>query len=181
MGNQRPPLSSITPPSIRRFRTNPVEVVIFSVISLIFFNSLYQLFYEQGFNPAVLSPMAASPTSESGRAPASLLPSLANIELRCDAPPTHDADRVDEDVVAPKMKLAGSLCGKGSNTDPSKLIRASVVNKSNTFNATVFTNAKDGKFSTDYIPLNSGHNFIHVEFSYHGGETVTRDLTINKN
>ncbi|MGZ3707368.1 MAG: hypothetical protein ACXWPM_00700, partial [Bdellovibrionota bacterium] len=55
---------------VRRFKTNPVEIVIFSVVSLIFINSLYNLFYDhQGFHPAALSPMAANPTSE-GRAPA---------------------------------------------------------------------------------------------------------------
>ena len=45
-----------------RFRTNPVELGIFSVVTVIFLGSLYNLFYNHtGFHPAVLSTMAANP------------------------------------------------------------------------------------------------------------------------
>ena len=146
------------------------------MITLIFFNSVYNLFFDQqGFRPAALKPMAATPVSE-GRSPASNAQPLANIDLRCEGNP-------DRDTVAGKVRLTGSLCGdgRGPASDAAALVKTQVTNTANKFAATVFTDVNAGKFSTDYIPLNLGKNPIHLEFSYRDGHVATQDLNIVKN
>jgi hypothetical protein len=163
---------------IRRFRTNPVELAIFSVVTLIFVNSLYNLFYDRAnFKPTALAPMAANPISESNpRSPASTASVSAqaflNVDVRCEAPQ-------DQDTNASKVRLTGPLCGAGA-VDGKDLLKAQVVNNANKFNATVFTDLNAGKFSTDYIPLNTGKNPIKLEFSYRGGRVVTQELSVVK-
>jgi hypothetical protein len=174
--SHQPMPNPIVPSNVKRFRTNPVELAIFSVITLIFFNSVYNLFYDQqGFHPAALSPMAANPVSE-GRSPASVSQSFVNLDVKCDATP-------DQDTTATKVRITGNLCGEGRvpASDGSKLVKTEVVNNANKFGATVFTDVNAGKFSTDYIPLNLGKNPIHVEFTYRGGEVVSQDFNVVKN
>jgi hypothetical protein len=161
---------------VKRFRANPVELAIFSVITLIFFNSVYNLFYDQqGFRPAALTPMAATPVSE-GRTPASVTQAFANMDLRCD-------DNADRDTTAVKVRLTGSICGDGRApaADATSLVKTMVVNTANKFAATVFTDVSGGKYSTDYIPLNLGKNPIRLEFSYRDGKVVTQELNVVKN
>jgi hypothetical protein len=151
-----------------------VELAIFAVITLVFFNSVYNLFYDQqGFRPAALSPMAANPVSE-GRSPASATQTFVNMDVRCDGTP-------DRDTTANKIRVTGSLCDSGAGGDSSHLVKTQVVNGANKFNATVFTDVNAGKFSTDYIPLNLGRNPIRVEFTYRGGKIVAQDFNIVKN
>ena len=157
-----------TPQNIKRFRINPVEVAIFSIVTLIFLNSVYNLFYDrQGFHPAALAPMAANPTSE-GRSPASVGQSFMNLEVKCET-------NSEQETAAAKVRLTGALCGVGATAaDASKLLKTQIVNNANKFSATVFTDTTAGKFSTDYIPLNTGKNPIRIEFVYqewiaHGG------------
>lgn len=162
------------PTQVRRFRTNPVELVIFSCITLIFFNSVYNLFYDQnGFHAAALQPMAANPASE-GRSPASVAPAFVNVDVRCDLNP-------DQDTAATKVRLAGGICGGAPGLDAGQLVKTQVTNTANKFAATVFTDVNAAKFSTDYIPLNLGKNPIHVEFTYEGGKTVSQDINVVKN
>ena len=174
MANQPLPNPAAIPTQIKRFRTNPVEIAIFSVITLIFFNSVYNLFYDQhGFHNAALTPMAANPVSE-GRAPASVSQAFINVSVKCDA-------NTDQDTTANKVRVTGSLCDTGPSNDPSHLIKTQVINNANKFTATVFTEVNAARFSTDYIPLNSGKNPIHLEFTYRGGKVVTHDITVVKN
>jgi hypothetical protein len=165
------PNPNLAPSNVRRFRTNPVELAIFSIISLIFCHSVYSLIYDhQGFQATALSPMAANPISE-GRLPASVSQAFVNFEINCEA-------KQEQVTEATKARLMGSLCeSKAGNT---QLIRAAVVNSANKFAATVFTDTTAGKFSTDYIPLNAGPNPIHIEFTYRGGQTVSQDFQIMK-
>jgi len=169
----------ISPSQVKRFRTNPVELAVFSVITLIFFNSVYSLFFDQqGFRPEALTPMAANPTSEN-RAPASgaaTSQAFVNIDMRCDANP-------DKDTVAAKARVTGVLCGEGRMpaSDPTDLVQTQVTNIANKFTATVFADPGNGKFSTDYIPLALGKNPIHVEFLYRGGKVVSQDFNVVKN
>lgn len=177
MANQPLPNPNL-PQSIQRFRTNPVEIAIFSVITLVFFNSVYHLVYDPGgFQPAALAPMAANPVSE-GRATATAGQVFANIDVRCDGNP-------DQDTTAGKVRFTGAFCDGGrapaSAAETDQLTQVSVVNSANKFTATVFTDVSAGKYSTDYIPLNLGKNPIHLEFSYRGGKVVGQDLTVVKN
>ncbi len=161
-----------TPSTLKRFKANPVEVALFSVVALICCNSLYNLFFDtRAFNPAALTPMAANPISE-GRSPASLTQAFANIEVRCDT----NADQTR----ASKVRLAGTFCSPTAK-DASKLLKAQITNGANKFAATVFTDSNSNKYSTDYIPLNAGTNPIHLEFHYRDGKVTTQSLSIVKN
>lgn len=164
-----------TKTSVKQFKANPVEVVIFLAVTGMFSNSLYRLFYDTpDFQPAALSKMAANPISE-GRSPASVdAPSFKNIDVRCNSTSDYDTD-------ANKVRLIGPLCGVDEGNDSSKHIKTVVFNQANKFNASVFTDITAGKFSTDYIPLNQGKNPIRMEFTFRGGKVVTRDFNIQKN
>lgn len=168
--------------NIRRFQANPVEVAIFSVVALIFGNSVYNLFYgPQEFNPLALSQMHANPISE-GRSPSSTILLNQTVNISCEKP-------IEEFTHASKIRLIGALCGAekpenaGSeggleNRKPPRLV---ITNMTNQFSAQVFADVVSGKFSTDYIPLNTGKNTIHLEFSYANGKPVSQDIVVNKN
>lgn len=162
-------------PSIRRFKVNPVEVVIFLIVTVVCAHSVYNLFYESPtFKASALTPMAANPISE-GRSPASVAatPSKENIEIDC-------TDNQERQSTASKIRLIGKLCGLMDPDDAKKLMKISIVNNANKFNATIFTEQNAGKFSTDYIPLNSGENPVHLEFSYRGGRIYSQDMKIRR-
>jgi hypothetical protein len=169
------PPNPSAPANVKRFRTNPVEVAIFSVITLVFFNSVYHLFYDQGgFKPAALAPMAANPISE-GNSQAPATQPFVNVDVRCDA-------NADQDTTAAKVRLVGALCDSGRNpASVGQLAKVTVINTANRFTATVFTDVNAGKYSTDYIPLNLGKNPIHLEFTYRDGKTVDQQVNVIKN
>jgi len=178
--------------NIRRFRINPVEVAIFSIVTLIFFNSLYNLFYDrQGFQTTALAPMLGTPTSE-GRTPAATTaPTFTHLNTLCDQNSDHGTS-------ASKVRLTGPICGtvtsEAADANKSKTfssnsgavetlkpLKTQIVNQTNQFTATVFMDTASGKFSTDYIPLEIGSNSIQVEFFYPGGKTFTQQLFVHKN
>jgi hypothetical protein len=159
---------------IQRFRANPVEIVIFLIVAGVFCHSIYGLFYDShGFTPAALKPMAANPISEAPRTPASASQAFLNLEIKC-------AQSHDQDTTAGKVRLAGPLCGTDGSTPATQLTKTSVMNAANQFSATVFTDVNSAKFSTDYIPLTTGKNVLHLEFTYRNGKAVTQDLTISR-
>jgi hypothetical protein len=159
--------------NLRRFRANPVEVAIFFLVSTIFVHSVYNLVYDhQGFEPISLVPLNSNPLSE-GRAPASANSALLNLDVTC-------GEMSEKTSSAHKVRLHGNLCGSEPNDGGSKLIKSTITNKSNQFNATVFTDSYNGNFSTDYIPLMTGKNTIRLEFSYQGGNTAAHEFTLNK-
>lgn len=163
-------------PELRRYRVNPVEIVILLTIAGVFLNSAYDLFYSsQGFHPAALKPMAANPVSE-GRSPASITSSFLSADVAC-------GTNTDRETSASKIRLSGPLCGtdhSAEHQESDPLLRATVLNEANQFSATVFTDAASGKFSTDYIPLSAGKNQIKVEFSYKSGKVISQDVAFNK-
>ena len=163
------------PLSSKRFRINPVELAIFSVVTLMCLNSVYNLFYDsQGFHATALAPMAASPVTETGRSPASIKQAFVNLDVGCEMETTKD-------LLATKVRLTGPICGNSVGAESAKLLKTQITNNANKFAATVFTDLTSNKYSTDYIPLNQGANPIHVEFVYQGGRVVTQNLTVNKN
>ncbi len=161
---------------IGRFKANPVEIAILLVMTIITTNSFYNLFYEhQEFRMAALSPMYLNPISE-GRTPASNLINFMTLEIPCDEPPHSTTS-------ASKIRLAGKFCSiempsEGKNKT---LMKASILNTSNQFLATVFSDLKEGKFSTDYIPLKPGLNSLHIEFHFSSEKVFIRDLQITRN
>jgi hypothetical protein len=162
-----------------KFRTNPIEILILSVIGLIFFNSVYNLFYGQQSVKITAADYSAGVATSSGRAiegrgPASIvasMPGYANVDVRCENDGEHGTS-------ANKVRLAGELCGVQSLIDGNELSSATVVNEANKFTATVFSHG--GSYSTDYIPLNSGKNPIRVEFVYRGGKKHSQDIVVSK-
>ncbi len=177
-------LMSFSGPSKKehKFRTNPIEIAILSVISLIFFNSVYNLFYGQQSvkitSADLQQPSSSGPTSmnrlDSSRGPASMIanmPGYANVDIRCENDPEHG-------TAASKVRLAGELCGSRSPASADELTTATVINEANKFTATVFSHG--GSYSTDYIPLNAGKNPIRIEFAYRGGKKFTQDVVITK-
>ena len=159
-----------------RFQVNPVEIAIFSLVSLIFCKSVYDLFQDRAnFKMAALAPIASQPTAAL-RNPASVAPDFLNMDLNCE-------NTVDQETVAGKLRLTGNLCGKGDQVatkTSSPLIKTQISNNANRFAATVFTDMTTGKFSTDYIPLIPGKNTIMVEFTWQDDKFVQQFTIINK-
>ena len=159
-------------------KLNPVELVIFAAVAVSFGFSAYRFFNErEGLSTALvgsplLSPMASNPVSESeGRQPASA-PLVSQVDFSCE-PGKQVA------VSASKVRINGPICSS-NGSDPAPLSKASIVNSTNQFNATVFTDLHAGRFSTDYIPLSAEKNAIRLEFSYKNGKSVSHEFTIQK-
>ncbi len=162
------------PQNIERFRANPVEIVILLTILGIFMSSVYSLLYDRrGFHPAALSPMTSNPISE-GRAPSSVSQSLLTVQVPCDR-------YLDRDTLANKIRLSGALCGTEPTLNGNQPLKATIVNNVNHYEATVFTDSNNNKYSTDYIPLSQGKNVIHIEFSYVNGKSIAQDIQVMKN
>ncbi len=158
---------------IPRFRTNPVEIIIFLTITLIFIYSLYNLLYGRvDFQLNTISTMSANPISE-GRSPASTVSSLTTYEMACEKMSAKT-------ISSNKLRLHGLLCSSNSNKSDKILNRAEIINTTNQFAATVFTDIENGQFSTDYIPLSAGLNSLHVLFTYQDGEKFELDLAITQ-
>jgi hypothetical protein len=153
-------------------RLNPVELVIFTVVAAGFGLSAYRLIQEgAGTRSSMLAPMASNPISEKAdRSPASISPLFGHVDFGCKA-------GQQTAVKASKIRISGPICG----IEPgSSIVSSSITNSANQFHATVFTDLSAGKFSTDYIPLNSDKNSIRVEFKFANGKTVSHDLTLQK-
>lgn len=158
--------------SKRRFRVNPVEVVIFAVISLIFVKSGYSLLYtHDGFDPIALTTSAEnSVTPVTGRAPASVTPVVKNfteVKIGC------EPDKEGQSVNAKKIRLIGTICDE--------VDKINVVNTSAKVTATVFPDFPNQKFSTDYISLAQGKNVIYVEYQLKDGKILGREFSITQN
>src|SRR4051812_40548297 len=92
---------------VKRFRANPVEVAIFSVVTLLFFHSLYALLYDtrMDYSEIFATSRAIASFSDGGRAPASIAPaSLMTLELKCE-------DLSDQSTSASKIRVNGNTCG----------------------------------------------------------------------
>lgn len=170
----------------KRFRTNPVELVIFAAVTGIFFNSVYNLFYErQSFNAAALTrpidrktstlakattnPSNGMPTGRSiASVPAAITtpPGIISVDLRCEMSESQETS-------AHRLRLTGPLCGSAT--------QARITNGTNHYVASVFADTQLAKFSTDYMPLVAGKNQIHIEFLNKNGKALEQDFTITKN
>ena len=152
-------------------RLNPVELMIFLGVTAGFIFSAYQVFAQKPLsNTAMLTPMSSNPISESGRQPASSSSLLGSVDFSCS--PQQEAA-----VKASKIRIAGPICGM---TAGARIISTSVINSANQFHATVFTDLNSGKFSTDYIPLNSEKNPIQIEFKFGNGKKTSHALILQK-
>lgn len=163
------------PKNIHRFRINPIELGIFLISFMFFFNSLYNLFYNQTpFHPTALTTMNANPTSE-GRALASAPQPLMNLTIHCD-----ESNKITQ---ATKVRLKGPLCGLSPILSQLQeevlIVKATVTNRTNHYESAVFSDLSNQTFSTEYIPLNSGKNEIHLEFAYTNNNLFEHDFIIS--
>lgn len=152
-------------------RLNPVEFMIFGFIATGFGMSAYGLFQErEGFETSLLAPMASNPISET-RSPASA-PLVSQVDFSC-------SGKKELHVNASKVRINGPICSGGpSDAEPPS--KTTITNSTNQFSATVFTDTKEGRFSTDYIPLNPEKNAIRIQFSFGNGKNVSHELTLIK-
>lgn len=158
---------------MERYRTNPFELAILTLISGLFFYSAYDLFQaREAFEFSALTHEVGDPKSE-GRSLASIPMSTTTLELGCE-PSTAQA------TTASKLRLTGSLCGADAGTNGTHLVRTVAGNSSNNYNATLFTDLDSGKFSTEYIPLIVGRNTLRVEFHYGNGKIQSHDVEITR-
>ena len=167
---------------VRRFRANPVEVAIFSIVTLVFTHSVYSLFYDtQSFYPGSFmsrSYASAPPSRDIASASASLsaltgAASQLELDFKCEG-------SVTQETGASKVRISGPLCGMNETSTAGRLVRATIENKKNQFQATVFTDIYHGKFSTDYIPIETGDNQIKLEFRYFDGSSSVAEVTLKK-
>jgi len=143
-------------------KVSPIEVVIFLAITAISFYSAYRLMNESvELNPSTLQ------TASRDRSPAGQRSSLEMIKIGCN-PSEHYK------TSAAQIQLNGSLCG----VNEKNLIKADIVNMSNQFHATVFSQSDSNQFSTDYIPLNAGENIIQTNFIDPNGKTFSQQIVI---
>lgn len=168
-----------TPSNKGRFRVNPVEMAIFSAVSLIFINSLYNLFHDRSASSGLLAHSIASPAPQADRAPAAIEPVsnapvstlLATQEVGCQSEQKHQTS-------AGRLRLKGLLCGVQTPEESGNLLRTEVVNTANQVQATVFPDPQTLSYSTDYIPLVEGANSIRIDFHFKGKTTSQRlDVT----
>jgi hypothetical protein len=180
----------------RRFRINPIEIAIFSVISLIFVKSSYSLLYSHEGDTSVLTSSVEDPLSAgTGRTPASATvaqKTFSEVKIGCD-------EKESPAVTANKIRFIGSLCNTSAQTaaatsaaaatdTPSaptaaneNVKKISVINTSAKVAATVFPDYTNQRFSTDYITLAEGKNLIYVQYEYKDGTTLAHEFSIVKN
>lgn len=158
--------------SPKKFRVNPIEVVIFSIVFLMLFHSVYNLFYDKQILDA--GPLSAALFSDTtpGRMPATLQ-SFQNIEITC-------IKKQETEMQASKVRLTGPICGLREADSKSQQFKTQILNQTNNFEATVFTDVSAGKFSTDYIPLAPGKNQIFIKFDFENNKII-QELIITKN
>ena len=184
----------------RKFPINPVEGAIFAAVLSGFAYSVVGLFQEQSTFTALMDEGTTAPkagltqNSQPGlRSPASAGgPLSAETEAErtpAALPQPSDAMRAfdfnceltgEQAIVAGKVRISGPFCkamGSGAGDAP---LKTTLLNEANQFTATVFMDASAGRFSTDYIPLNSGSNPIQVEFRYANGSAVKKSFVLQK-
>lgn len=94
---------------IRRYRINPVEIVIFVTASFALVNSTYHLFYDHpSFSTPILTKMNSNPITE-GRSLASLQTDNS-VEIACGEGPLQETS-------FSKIRLKGQICGVSFDSD----------------------------------------------------------------
>ncbi|MEW6057535.1 MAG: hypothetical protein AB1540_13060 [Bdellovibrionota bacterium] len=173
-------------------RFSGAEISIFCVVSLIFLNSVFQLFTDGRFSnepgrlPIALEKPDSRTPAQSQQAPAANIDNFVPYETKCTS--TGEFFQTN----AAKIRIAGSLCGApidnrqvssasgASEPAPAGFSEAKIENKSTNFNATVFHDQVGGKFSTDFIPLEQGKNRIELLFKYKNGKKFPFQLIVER-
>ena len=162
-------------PQSQQYKVNPVEVMILIISLGILGYSFYRLTQPNAVSFAALSDMKASPVTEDpSRSPASSQSTLSTLNLDCELGSTYK-------VQSQKVRFSGPLCTDHLLPNPQSPIKSAfVINKSNQYEATVFSNDSEKRFSTDYIPLTGGDNQIHIELTYQNSSIFIQDIVITR-
>lgn len=156
-----------------------METGIFTVVSLIFLNSVYNLFTDgKIMGEKERQPMVAlasrnidvrQPASTTEAAVSGFVP----YETKC--PLTNEVF----ETTGTKVRITGPYCDAASRRVASlQAIDTRIENVSSRYIATVFNDRSSHRFSTDFIPLESGVNKILIQFLPKGGKAHASQLTI---
>ncbi len=177
-----------------KFRINPIELGIFSLVVLVFLNSAYNLIDEgSDLKLSALSPEHEIPSIQT-RGPASRKTTstqlLENTQLSCNGD-------TSETTTAAKIRFSGEVCLPRAKIGPSmpsfasrpagapSFQGASISVPASGHEANVFVDLSSGKYTTDYIPLRLGQNEVRVDFKFipAPGKTLieTRTVKIYRN
>ena len=173
-------------------RFKAVEMGIFAVVSLIFLNSVYNLFTDGKFigdndrqalsqpKPAVLP--IGEKAGDGRQISSEGISGFVPYETRC-----QTSGEVFETKAA-KVRILGPFCGAsgrqlagasaGDTKAEAALTDYKIENVTSHYTATVFSDHASGKFSTDFIPLEPGENKVIMEFKYRNGKVFPVELTI---
>lgn len=159
--------------TLNRFKANPIEVLIFAVITAVFCHSVYSLFYESpDFSPnSTLSSFPTGTNTPERHLASTPSTTAAILALNCDSP-------LKQETPLSQVRLSGFLCGLKEDSNARRLTKTVIFNQANQFQATIFTDLFTSTFSTDYIPLIAGENKIRVEFSYFDSQSFSQEILL---
>jgi hypothetical protein len=155
-------------------RINSVEILILLGVTYGFGFSAYRLFRETPkFTSELRSNLNRHSLLDKNREPASTSSTFGHIESACTS-----LKKVT--VKFSKIRVSGPICGLKGSKEQETIQSATVINSANQFQATVFTDPGQGKFSTDYIPLNADQNIIEIKFKFKSGKNSAQKLSLKK-
>lgn len=172
-------------------KLNALEMAIFSAVCLVFLNSVYRLFMDgRLMGDPSRTPVAKQETVTQTKSEP--VAGFVPYETKC-----QPSGEIFE-TSATKVRILGPFCGAAVNnpgrqiaaTDDEvasttaakpltlQLLEYKIENTTNHYVATVFSDPGSGKFSTDFVPLESGSNKLVMEFKYKGGRVFPVELTV---
>ena len=164
-----------------RFRTNPVELLVFLAVCGLSAYSARNLVYDDSPNYfAALTPMTSNPISE-GKAPTPAPAKFAAVEYSCEVD-------FSASVLGGKVRISGPLCAgtPASGRHPasigrdSKIVKAQIVNLTNSHTSSLYLDREAFKFSSDLIPLEPGANSLRIEFVVENQSPILLGLTLHR-
>ena len=169
-----------------KHKLNTIELALFSVVGVIFLNSVYRLVTD--------GPALNRSYDEIKRKPASVTEEVFNkkdfliYNTNCTSPELIS-------TTASKVRIEGANCGAPSllkskrspgsttlNTENLEhpLSTSQVTNKISHFSGSLIFEPETNKFSTEFIPLELGKNNVHLDFKYKTGKSVPLDIEITR-
>lgn len=157
---------------------SPIEIAIFTAVLGLFAFSSYRFIHESPTLPEGLQSEDTPRQPSSIHEPNQNTSAFYSLKIDCTSP-----DLV-QDTQASKLRLMGHFCNTsavGTSTESKPLTtKAYVVNQTTRYTATVFVDNNSGKYSTDYIPLQSGLNEIKVQVVDGAGKRSDIPLKITR-
>lgn len=153
----------------RRFRVNPLELLLFLGMIGVTSRSAYLMFSEIPNYDAFL---------HADRAPASAVDEASPARrkltghLFLDCTPSVEPKYVEAEQVRVHGDLCGSRVERGSTGPAATPQKVSVLNRTNQQEAIVFIDKGRSEYSTEFLPLDPGKNAIQIKIEYQNGKVV---------